>query len=627
MAGSVPISKRGQERMAKLIPSLNSCLSRMTAGEKRFARRLESYLEDSYSCWYDIPIGRRQKYSDFIVLHPAKGLLLLEVKDWKFDTIRSANRLLFELLTGRGPKTAMNPIEQVRQCTYLLVNRLREDPELVHRAGRYQGNLLFPYGFGVVLTNITRKQFDKAGLGEVVPPHQVICRDEMTETVDPEAFQKRLWDMFNTSFTPSLTQAQVDRIRWHLFPEIRIAPYADSQSSLWRDENATSATDAAARVPDIVKVMDLEQEKLARNLGTGHRVIHGVAGSGKTMILVYRCLYLASVLNKRILVVCFNITLAAHLRALVEKSGMAEKIEAHHFHDWCGAQVRAHGLHKPRPGDDYHAELVRTLIEGMGRGQVPKGQYRALLIDEGHDFEAEWLRLLVQTVDPDDGSLLLLYDDAQSIYDAGGRICFSLSSVGIQARGRTKILKTNYRNTDEILEFAYRFASQYLEPSEGDDDHIPLVEPQGAGREGPPPHFRELPTQAEERAYIGRALMTLNRERGHAWRDMLIACHSRHVAEKLCQALRQQNIPAESVIHAQQKKSLNLASDTVKVMTMHSSKGLEFPVVVIPEIDKMPRKDLTPTAEAKLLYVAMTRCTDKLLITASARSGFAEHFV
>ena len=43
---------------------------------------------------------------------------------------------------------------------------------------------------------------------------------------------------------------------------------------------------AVAKVlPDVVK-----QEKIARNLGEGHRIIHDVAGSGKTQLLAYRCL-------------------------------------------------------------------------------------------------------------------------------------------------------------------------------------------------------------------------------------------------------------------------------------------------------------------------------------------------
>ncbi|SOZ14434.1 hypothetical protein CBM2609_A170098 [Cupriavidus taiwanensis] len=59
-----------------------------------------------YLCWYDVAIGEKTKHPDFIVFHPNRGLLVLEVKDWRLD------------------------------------------------------------------------------LGDVLPPHLVICQDEMYETVD-----------------------------------------------------------------------------------------------------------------------------------------------------------------------------------------------------------------------------------------------------------------------------------------------------------------------------------------------------------------------------------------------------------------------------------------------------------
>ena len=52
-------------------------------------------------------------------------------------------------------------------------------------------------------------------------------------------------------------------------------------------------------------------------------------------------------------------------------------------------------------------------------------------------------------------SQLVLYDDAQSIYVRGRSKNFSFKSVGIQAQGRTTILKINYRNTRQILELAH----------------------------------------------------------------------------------------------------------------------------------------------------------------------------
>ncbi len=59
-------------------------------------------------------------------------------------------------------------------------------------------------------------------------------------------------------------------------------------------------------------------------------------------------------------------------------------------------------------------------------------------------------------------------------------------------------------------------------------------------------------------------------------------------------------------------------------MTMHSSKGLEFPVVAVSGVGYMPGKGAEPVAEAKLLYVAMTRSTEKLLLTSHKETEFLE---
>ncbi|HHH38375.1 MAG TPA: DNA helicase II, partial [Sedimenticola sp.] len=483
--------------MASLIPTLSSCLHRMQAGEKRFARRLESHLEDDYLCWYELPVGKRQRYSDFIILHPLRGLLLLEVKDWRLDTIRTMDKVTTTIITPHGLKTVSNPLEQVRQCTYQLINRLQKDPQLTVPTGRYQGNLVFPYGYGVVLSNITRRQFEATDLDEVLPAHQVICKDEMVEAMDPEAFQERLWNMFNVQFSQPLTLPQIDRIRWHLFPEVRID--AGEHGDLFPSEDDNEDNDSLA--PDLVKVMDMQQELLARSLGEGHRVIHGVAGSGKTLILGYRCLYLAKLLQKPILVLCYNITLAARLRELMAERGVNDRVNIYHFHDWCGEQLRSYHIDRPPPGTGYIDQLVERVIAAVDKGAIPRGQYGAVMIDEGHDFEPEWLKLVVGMVDPDSDSLLLLYDDAQSIYSKRNTLDFSLSSVGVRARGRTTILKLNYRNTDEILQFAYRFASQYIQSSDKDDDHVPLVEPESAGRHGPAPVVKVFKSYDQEARY------------------------------------------------------------------------------------------------------------------------------
>lgn len=603
--------------MATLIPSLNSCIGRMQAGEKRFAWRLGTHLEDDYLCWYELPVGKRQRYSDFIILHPARGLLLVEVKDWKLDSIKQINKVSTTLQTNAGIKIKSNPIEQVRQCTYQLVKHLETDPQLIQQSGNYKGNFSCPYGYGVVFTNITRKQFNATDLGEVLPEHQVICKDEMLESVDPEAFQEQLWNMFNVQFSSPLTLPQIDRIRWHLFPEIRIG--SSTQCSLFSEEPEEQSIDQL--FPDIIKVMDMQQEILARSLGEGHRVIHGVAGSGKTLILGYRCLYLAKLLHKPILVLCYNITLAARLRELINSHGISDKVSVYHFHDWCGEQLRTYHIDRPPQGNDYIDALVNTVIDAAKKGTIPRAQYGAIMIDEGHDFKPEWLQLVVSMVDETD-SLLLLYDDAQSIYNHKKKLDFSLSSVGIQARGRTTVLKLNYRNTQEILHFAYNFACKYLNTNQKGDNHVPLVEPEPAGRHGVPPAIRVFTSYDQEGSYIAKVFHHLHNEQQHTWGEMCIIYRSNWMGKQLFQLLSALNIPCELLSSSVSKKRFTSASNTVKLMTMHSSKGLEFPVVAISGVGFLPLKSEDQTSAAKLLYVAMTRATDKLLLTSHKENSF-----
>ena len=262
--------------------------------------------------------------------------------------------------------------------------------------------------------------------------------------------------MFNVRFESKLTLPQVERIRWRLFPELRI-----HQAGLALEPVAPAL---AGGPVDELRVMDLAQEEIARNLGDGHRVIHGVAGSGKTLILAYRCQHLVRTQHKPVLVLVFNRTLAAWLRHQFEAQGIAERVTVRTFHSWCADQLRTYHVAQPAGGG--YDEMVRTVSRAVERGQIPRAQYGAVLIDEGHDFAPEWLQLAVQMLDAESNSLLLLYDDAQSIYGANQSRSFSFKSVGISAAGRTKILRRNYRNTDEILRCARGFAEALLSPVE-----------------------------------------------------------------------------------------------------------------------------------------------------------------
>lgn len=611
--------------MATLIPALNSCVSRMTSGERRFAHRLVDKLEDDYLCWYNVPVGSKALYPDFIVLHPRRGILVLEVKDLSLDSIKSIDKHFVLFLTKNGLKQVVNPLLQARQYAYTIADQLERDPHLKVQEGRYLGKLLFPWGYGVVLSNITRRQFEETDLREVIEPDRVICKDEMTESADPEEFQSRLWRMFTVEFNRVLTMPEIERIRWHLFPEIRVAQH---QLSLLGEESQGSIMKDS--IPDLVHIMDLQQEQLARSLGDGHRVIHGTAGSGKTMILVYRAQYLAKVLQKPILVLCYNVSLSSQLEQMIAERGLSQQVSVRNFHGWCKDQLKLYHVPSPQQSSDdsqqYFEQLVQNVIHGVEYGQIPAAQYGAVLIDEGHDFRPEWLKLIVQMIDPQISSLLLLYDDAQSIYGNDSRPKFSFASVGIQARGRTSILRINYRNTAEVLAVAYEFAKETLNPHDADEDGIPVIAPESAGRHGAIPLISHRLNLTSEIDYIIECLNQYHND-GISWREMTVIYRERFIGKEVVKKFHRAGIPFEWLQESKMSRHFNPSDDSVKVMTMHSSKGLEFPVVAIPGIGYMPQKDSDPAEEARLLYVGMTRAMEHLVMTYHAESAFTQKLV
>lgn len=580
------------------------------------AERLEQKLDGDYLMWYDVPVGPKQSHPDFVILHPRRGLLILEVKDWRLDTIHKATRQYWEIIPDGNNKVVINPLAQARHCAIQVVNALERDKQLIQSNGHHAGKLAFPWGHGVVLTRITRKQFDAAGLDQAIEPHLVICQDEMLESVEDEAFQKRLWDMFPHAFGGAMSLPQLDRVRWIMFPEVRVP----SQDSLFDDD------DPDADLPDVMQVMDLQQEQLARSLGDGHRVIHGVAGSGKTMILGYRAEYLAkaqTATTKPILVLCFNEPLAVKLDAVFTAKGIADRVHARNFHKWCWHQLKSFGQPLPTQGKEMFDQMVDGVIRAVDRGQIPSGQYQAILIDEGHDFRPEWLKLVTQMVDPTTNSLLLLYDDAQSIYERTRTRQFSFKSVGIQAQGRTNILKINYRNTKQILQTASLIAADLLSPEDKDDDGIPVVRPISYGREGPAPLVIRLPCLRDEVERLAELLAEEHDSGGRAWGDMAILCHDYTVMNACASALTRRRLP-----HQVRKRSGDYrpAQDAIKVMTMKVSKGLEFPIVAIPGVGSMPAPGADEKEEARLFYVAATRATEKLLLTISGDGAFGKRF-
>jgi superfamily I DNA/RNA helicase len=283
--------------------------------------------------------------------------------------------------------------------------------------------------------------------------------------------------------------------------------------------------------------------------------------------------------------------------------------------------VRSYSLDVPggQKGDAYFEALAAVVERAVETGRVPGGQYTALLIDEAHDFADAWLRIAARMVNPATNSLLVLYDDAQSIYRSRRRR-FSLANVGIEARGRTSILRLNYRNTAEVLALAMQCTRELLdEAAPRGDDEVPLVHPTSAGRRGPLPVLIEARSESDEARMVAERIAA-DLAAGVAPDQIAVLARARALLAPVAQALAARGTALQSMNSAAYRH-FDWHRPSVKLLTMHSAKGLEFERVYVVGLQALPWKDETAEDAVRLLYVAMTRATSALVLSAAAPSA------
>lgn len=480
--------------MAQIIPS--KIPAKASAGENRLYNIL-SKLPDDFSVWYEPNIDGR--YPDFIILSPNFGILIIEVKGWYPNSILKANSDYFEIKwkqDGRETnKTEKSPLLQGRDYLFKLLDRLKKRPILTRQSGNYQGKLCFPIGVGVVMSNLTHKQASESELDQqILPIKKVIYRDELLNweegKVANEIIIQRFQEMFEIKFNfPKLTPDQITTIKGSIYPEIVI-----------REEKATpdSVPDNVQFLPSdtILKTLDFTQERLAKSIGDGHRIFFGVAGSGKTLLLISRAKSLVNHnQNYKILVVCYNVSLAAYLRSVLHQdlqNPQYQNIEVTNFHNWANSII---GYSENKQGENYDEFIAEATLKQLSNYSTEQ-KYDAILIDEAHTFVPSWLKCCVSALkDSENGDLMIVADGNQSLYQ---RSKFIWKDVGIKAAGRRTINKIfdlgkNYRNTQQIL----LAASGILKPIndrvnsslEDNEINFPLIQPTSAVREGKTPEL------------------------------------------------------------------------------------------------------------------------------------------
>ena len=629
--------------MPYMIP--DRMLSGASAGEKRIFSILQKLPDDCIVYHENNCTG---SYVDFIVISPHLGLLVIEVKGWYAKNIIGGDTHDIKISYRGQESIEKHPLRQAREYMYKLMDRCREDSNsacLLNSEGNRLGKFVFPFGHMVVLSNIKKNELIDHKLGnltELFKPENCICRDELLDWEDDAITTEQLVETLRSyfqvqwNFTP-LSENQISIVRSIIHPEIRIP---STPASIAKSETTQ------IEPPISVKVLDSKQEQNAYGIGEGHRLLFGVAGSGKTIILTTR----ARILSHRnpkanILLLCYNVTLSVYLKKLLSD---CPNVNVKHFDGWS----RENGVTRrnARIGKEWVVEsdedLGNRLLTALENGARDTERYDAVLVDEAQDFHPTWFSCVLEAmVDRLDGDLVIVGDGAQGIY---GDKKISWKQLGIKAIGRSigkKFdLNKNYRNTREIVEMASLFADSQENGEDESTVASPLVDVESCIRSTEVfpvlVESRNLASECDQVVEIVKNLLA------GSWFDQSITpvapeeigilypflagmennypFNGRNAMGNFVSKLQQL---APTLWLSKDKQSRGrICAPGIKVQTIHSAKGLQYKIVIVLWGGLLPAYfgQHTLAKSKKLMYVALTRAEDFLLVSYSGKSQFIE---
>lgn len=568
--------------------------------------------EPDYRIWHRAHAGGPDSIPGPILYSRKLGLLVLTVKDWTLDRITSYTPFEFVLQDGGSPQKRPNPDKEVRGTAAVLAKLVETLPEF--RPGEPAGKRpsRIPVAGMVVFPHILRDDYCTRGLQWIIPPERVLFKDDLADhgeiLRDPSGgiFLERISGAFPFPFR-GLAREQEERLTGLIGsdPGIRLPPREGSGKRRFQEE---------------VRALDEAQARLALRLGHGHRIIKGPPGSGKTLVLLHRCRHLLRYDPRvgRILMVCYNIALVSYLRRIIRDMDLPAEgkvIEVCHFFEVCskilGEPIRYENRESP-----YYDGVIRETLDRAAEGKSLLKAFDAVLIDEGQDFSADMLRILLSVLRPG-ADLVISLDSLQDLYTRS----FSWRSLGIRASGRTYPLTRVYRNTIEIFNATQRFIGR--SPGEKRRDLLPDdFEFHGGNPELL--RFRsmeEIESFLVEDIHKGVDLGEYRRSEiaiiydDKIYRPERFDYDNRAFPMRILERLTGSGIPTVWVSRdVRAKETFDISGDRISLISIHSAKGLDFDLVYLMGVDQIHPTDRTLRKIVALLYVAMTRAKYRLVI-------------
>ena len=249
--------------------------------------------------------------------------------------------------------------------------------------------------------------------------------------------------------------------------------------------------------------------------------------------------------------------------------------------------------------------------------------YDYVFIDEAQDLLPAAIRMCVKLA-KDKRNVFLTADRNQSIYTSG----FSWKRVqqSLDMRGRSTILRRNHRTTREIMDA--------IRPVLVDDERVdPETQDTAFVRRGPRPELRLGNSDAEVGIVSRWFKQVVAEEPGLDMTHAAVLCPTNENCKDVAKRLGDLGLSARYMT----QESVALRYDGIKVMTMHTAKGLQFPIVAVVGLaeGRMPWTDVSNPEQRELtdklrrvFYVGCSRAMRRLLVVAdkSRPSPFVEGF-
>lgn len=259
---------------------------------------------------------------------------------------------------------------------------------------------------------------------------------------------------------------------------------------------------------------------------------------------------------------------------------------------------------------------IRSMALEEVRRECSK-RYTHIIIDESQDLSKLQLEFIKELYNDEKSysSLTFLFDSSQSIYSqswlGNGR---NFTSIGYNMVGKSKSLSKNFRTTTQISQAAYSLLKKSTEVVRDEN----YVKPFLVDKQGEYPVYRNFSNEREELEYLRETLVREGRR--YNKNEILVVARSRNQLEIAKKYLEENNISASIL----DRDNDDFESDAVRLMTMHSVKGIESKLVILININDgvLPYysstdetvRELEEVMEKKLLYVGMTRATEQLYI-------------